>query len=78
MPRKSKAILDAEAREIARRFSQLDDNQIVGIRVVAALRDRSVCSTWRDVESGRLVAPAHRDGKAGWRVGDLRAKREAA
>lgn len=78
MPRKSKAELEAEAREIAQRFSQLDDDQIVGIRVVAIRRDRSVCSIWRDVKAGREVAPAHREGKAGWRVGDLRAAWRAA
>lgn len=59
--------------ELLKDFEMLPASAGVSVRVVAALLDRSVASTWRDLAAGRLPSP-HKCGRSTrWRVGDLRA-----
>jgi predicted DNA-binding transcriptional regulator AlpA len=59
-------------------FDSLPDDALIGIRVVSAVRDRSVASTWRDVAKGRLPRPVKVAGSTRFRVGDVRASLKTA
>lgn len=54
-------------------FDKLPDDALVDVKVVAALRGRSVSSTWRDVRAGRIPEPV-RVGPMSprWNVGAIR------
>lgn len=54
-------------------FDRLPDDAIVDVKVFAALRGRSVSSTWRDVRAGRIPDPV-RVGPMSprWSVGTIR------
>jgi len=59
-------------------FDSLPDDARIGIRVVSAVRGRSVASTWRDVTKGRLPRPVKVGGSTLFRVGDVRASLKTA
>lgn len=55
-------------------FDSLPDSAYVDIRVICALRGRSLASTWRDVANGFLPPPIRIGARSTrWRVGDVRA-----
>jgi predicted DNA-binding transcriptional regulator AlpA len=54
-------------------FDSLPDDALIGVRVVSAVRDRSVASTWRDVAKGLLPRPVKVGHSTHFRVGDVRA-----
>jgi predicted DNA-binding transcriptional regulator AlpA len=55
-------------------FPSLPDEALVDVRVVAAIRGRSVPSTWRDVAAGRLAEPVKiGPGSTRWTAGNVRA-----
>lgn len=64
------------ARRVQRTLEQFDalpDDAFIGVRVVSAVRDRSVASTWRDVAKGLLSRPVKVGHSTRFRVGDVRA-----
>ena len=60
-------------QRIVAEFDNLPDGALVDVQVVAAMRSRSVASTWRDVANGYLPPPIKISPQATrWRVADLR------